>query len=272
MCDKFGSIRSRRGPRGFPGKDALKLHLWFPESLLKLFQECATCNFYFNNTTDGIYYDGDGKAIGLKNQSKDEKNAICEGDFVPSLIKTKKTYSLTLKHNTRFKISNIGAAIKPKSVLVIAFSFKLLSEIKDEESYYIFSNNNGSRAVSIKKNYLDIAGCLDGSPQLLYLPKAWNYMLIQYSRVSAEGADQCFFYLNGRKGFFEPRVYLEETRDLFIGHPQLKTANCALNCFQVHERHVEFNDYTLPDVLSTLLLKDFKKRIPGFGYDDESSF
>ena len=36
--NKFGFVRGKRGPRGFPGEDALKLHLWFPESILELLE------------------------------------------------------------------------------------------------------------------------------------------------------------------------------------------------------------------------------------------
>ena len=276
MTDKFGLTRGRRGPRGFPGEDALQFHLWFPESLFKLFQASATCLFYFNSGTDGILFDESGKKpIGLKNRSEfGENNAICSRGVVKPTTSSGKTFSLNLSTDNCFEIPKLTSALKPSSVFVVAFSFKLKKPIKDELSYYIFSNANSTRAVTLRKNWLDIAGCFRGSPQLVYKKTAWNYMLIQYSRVSEEGAaDRCFFILNGRKGFFEPVVYENDSQGLYIGHKIKKCANIELNYFMVHSRRFEksvSNEYTLPEVISTLLLKDMKSRLHTFEKEEEN--
>ena len=40
MVDKFGGIgRKYRGPPGPPGKDALELETWAPNSVLRMFRE-----------------------------------------------------------------------------------------------------------------------------------------------------------------------------------------------------------------------------------------
>ena len=262
--NKFGFVRGKRGPRGYPGEDALKLHLWFPESILKLFRESASCSYYFDNATDGILYDKSGKKIGLKNQSESEKNATCVRGETGSPVQTGKTYSLTLSKENCFLLK-LSSAIKKSSVLIVAFSFKLKKPITDNFSYYIFSNENSTRAVTLRSDRLDIAGCARGSPQLKYLTHSWNYMLIQYSRVSDEGSsDRCFFILNGRRGFFDPVVYENDARELYIGHRKKLCANIELNYFEAHSRH--FNepsgyDYILPETISTLLLKHMESRV-----------
>ena len=273
--DKFGYIRGRRGPPGPPGKDALQLRIWCPESIVQQFRASATCCFYFNSRTDGILYDSTGKIPkGLKNQvDKEEHNAICLKGLKPP-VKTGKSYSIPLTTDTCFEISRIGSAIKPKTVFIIAFSFKLIKPIKDDLPYYIFSNTNSSRAVTLRKDWIDIAGCARGSPQLKYLKDGWNIMLIQYSRVTREGSDdRCFFILNGRRGYFEPVVYKNDERALYIGHKSKPSANIELNYFEVHTKHFSelsgVGEYLLPETFSTLLLEDMEQRMSRFGEKED---
>ena len=263
--DKFGYIRGRRGPPGPPGKDALQIDVWCSKSLLKQFQASATCSFYFDNETDGILYDSTKTAIGLKNRVADEKNAICLRGYKKP-VKTNKSYSIPLLNNSCYQISQISSAIRPKSVFIVAFSFKLVKSIEDELSYYIFSNTNSTRAVTLRKDWLDIAGCAKGSPQLTYLKSAWNLMLIQYSRMTDQGSDDlCFFILNGRRGSFEPSVFENDARELYIGHKVKKTANVELNFFEVHTKHFQQSDrYILPETFSNLLYKEMQRRLLKF--------
>ena len=259
--DKFGFIRGRRGPPGPPGKDALQLDVWCSKSLLHQFQASATCSFYFNTESDGVL----DKKKGLKNRVGDEKNAICLRGF-NTPIKTNKTYSIPLSVDSCYEITNISSALRPKTVFIVAFSFKLVKAIKDELSYYIFSNTNSTRAVTLRKDWLDIAGCAKGSPQLKYLTTTWNHMVIQYSRVTDQGSDDlCFFILNGRRGSFEPTVFQNDARELYIGHKVKKSANIELNFFEVHEKHFKQVDgYVLPEIFSTLLYKEMQARVSRF--------
>ena len=262
--DKFGYIRGRRGPPGPPGKDVLQFHEWCPKGVLEMFRSSATCCFYFDSKTDGIVYEGK-TAIGLKNRIDGGKNAICLRGF-NTPVQTGKSFSIPLSTDTCFEISRIQSAIQPESVFIVAFSFRLIKPITDDLPYYIFSNTNSTRAVTLRKDWLDIAGCAKGSPQLKYLEKAWNYMIIQYSRVTTEGDDRCFFILNGRRGSFEPTVFENDARELYIGHKIKTSANIELNYFEVHYKHFPepLDGYVLPETFSTLLWHDMQQRVRRF--------
>ena len=267
--DKFGFIQGRRGPPGPAGKDALQLDVWCTKSVLQQFKASASCAFYFDTESDGIL----DKKKGLKNRIDEGRyNAKTVRDL-QTPVKTGKSYSLPLSTKSCFEIPTLRSALKPSSVFIVAFSFKLTEAIKDGLSYYIFSNTNSTRAVTLRKDWLDIAGCERGSPQLKYKIDSWNYMLIQYSRVSEDGSsDRCFFILNGRRGFFEPKVYENDAVGLYIGHKLKKTANIELNYFQVHYVHESIHKtmgYVLPEIFSSLLLKDMKSRVHLFGEEDE---
>ena len=264
--DKFGYIRARRGPPGPAGKDALQLDVWCSKSILQQFRMDASCCFYFDSRTDGILYDSTGKTpIGLKNRvaGDDGHNAIClRGLKAP--VQTGKSFSIPLSTNTCFEISRLPSAIEPKTVFIVAFSFKLIKPITDDLPYYIFSNTTSTRAVTLRKDQLDIAGCARGSPQLKYLKTSWNVMVIQYSRVTTAGSgDRCFFMLNGRRGSFEPVVYENDAQEIYIGHKIKKTANIELNYFEVHTKHFKHpgNGYVLPETFSNLLDGDMKRRV-----------
>ena len=267
--DKFGYIRGRRGPPGPPGKDALQLDVWCPKSITQQFRSSATCCFYFDSKTDGIVYDK-GIAKGLKNRVGDEKNAICLRAF-NTPVQTGKSFSIPLSTDTCFEISRIPSAILPRTVFIVAFSFRLIKPITDDLPYYIFSNTTSTRAVTLKKDWLDIAGCAKGSPQLKYLKKNWNYLIIQYSRVTSEGDDRCFFILNGRKAYFEPTVFENDAQELYIGHKIKKSANIELNYFEVHSKHFpqSIDEYVLPETFSTLLWNDMKQRVSRFEEEEE---
>ena len=68
----------------------------------------------------------------------------------------------------------------------------------------------------------------------------WNTMLIQYSRITEKGTDdKCFLSLNGRRGFFKPRVHkhFEESEMFLGGHPERKNfANVVLVNFEVYSK------------------------------------
>ena len=259
--DKFGFIRGRRGPPGPPGKDALALDVWCTRALLLQFQTSATCLFYFNTETDGVL----SEKKGLKDRNNDEKkNAIVIRGF-NTPVKTKTgSYSLPLDVDSCYEIRHQRSAIKASSVFIVAFSFRLRAPIKDEFPYYIFSNTTSSRAVTLRKDWLDIAGCAKGSPQLKYVKDDWNTMIIQYSRMTTGGEnDLCFFMLNGKRGSFQPIVYENNAHELYIGHKVKKTARIELNYFQVCERHFK-NDgdrYLLPETFSTLLNEELQARV-----------
>ena len=76
--DKFGYIRGKRGPPGPRGKDAVELHTWCPDAVLRMFRETEQCTYYFNTAEDGISKD-EGQ-FALKDQFG-KRNAICMQNF-----------------------------------------------------------------------------------------------------------------------------------------------------------------------------------------------
>ena len=205
MVDKFGGIgRKYRGPRGWPGKDALELETWTPTSVLWMFRENEICTFYCDTADDGILYDGDKTPIGLKDRYREvklsncgeTKNAICLQNFQKPIKLDTGHYGIPLK-NTLYKLSHFTtlATAKP-SIVVIAFSFRTDDILTDKDAY-IFTNKNTSRGVTISRNAVNILGA-EARLELHYDPDDWNTMIIQYSLITDSEKDECFFMLNGR--------------------------------------------------------------------------
>ena len=123
-----------------------------------------------------------------------------------------------------------------------------------------FSNNTGSRGITISSKAINILGA-QARQELTYDAAEWNTMLIQWSAISDE-EDRCFFYLNERRGFFRPQKYEEESRDLYIGgHPERK--ECApihLTRFDVYQRDWsgtgKIDNYLIPREICELILND----------------
>ena len=143
--DKFGGIGRRyRGPRGWPGKNALELEKWTPNSVLRMFRENEICTFYCDTADDGILYNA-GKPIGLKDRYKEDKllncgqtkNAICLQNFQQPIKLDTGHYGIPLK-NTLYKLSHFTtlATAKP-SIVVIAFSFRADSTLTDKDDYIL---------------------------------------------------------------------------------------------------------------------------------------
>ena len=256
--DKFGYIRGKRGPPGPRGKDAVELHTWFPSSTLRMFRENECCRFFFNTKRDGILFNEKGEVLGLKDRN-DNHNAICLKNFKKP-IPVEDVYGIPLK-DTVYRISHIETGLAQPSVFIIAFSFRLLSELTTSESQYIFTNNSGTRAVSLNKDYLDIWGS-KASPQLIYNKNTWNIMLVQYSQIS-NNPGRCFFVLNGERGFFDGEVYDLSDHDIYIGSPKKPTANIVIGNLEIYSKSFKStpSDYLLPREIYDLILEDFRVRV-----------
>ena len=257
--DKFGYIRAKRGPRGFPGKDALDINNWFPVSVVRMFRESECCTFYFNTETDGILYEG-AKVIGLKDQGG-RQNALCLQNFQKP-IKIGIHYGLPL-NGAVYKIPDIPTAVAPHCIVIIALSFKVMSKLSNE-NHYIFSNNTGSRAVSITKKSLNIWGTHE-LLDLEYDYDGWNTLLLQYSCMEKTENDKCFFSLNGRRGFFRPRQYNIEDNDIFLGGTSKMTnyGNVVIGSFEAYNKIFEKtpDKYLIPDEIYKLVEEDIKFRV-----------
>ena len=270
--DKFGYIRGRQGPRGRPGKDAVNLSNWYPTSVLRMFRENEECTFYFNTAEDGILYDKDKKPIGLKDrfgEFRDEAtNAICLQNFLKPVNLKGGYYGIPLK-NSLYKLSGMTTGITEFSMMMVAFSFKVSAPWSDEDNY-IFTDPYGYRGVTISKKSLNILGSEHRLDLDYYAKGEWNTMIIQYSRVTEAGDDQCFFVLNGRKGSFRPRVYdPPEMDDLYIGgHPEKRNfANIVLASFEVYGKVFDPTEpvpnpiqYVVPDDILQVIQTDMEGR------------
>ena len=94
-------------------------------------------------------------------------------------------------------------------------------------------------------------------------------MIIQYSLITDFGKDQCFFILNGRRGFFRPGIMEKEELDLYIGgHPEKGNfGNVVLESFEVYTK--TFNvfspslNYVVPNEIIKVLQQDITYRVEG---------
>ena len=245
--DKFGQGRVKRGPPGPPGKDALNLFVWCPESLLTMFRESESCTYFFNTAGDGILP----KPLGLKDRYG-KKHAICIKNFEKPQ-KYENIFMLPLK-GALYRIDNILLALTPPSIAIFALTFKIGKALTG--THYIFSNQSKTRGITISET-LNICGA---DPLLLeYYKDDWNRLIVQYSNNGP-----CFFMLNGRKGFFIKQSEEIEENILFIGgHPDEKRpANVYITNFEIYGRgYQEKTPGLLPDEILTLIERNYVDRI-----------
>ena len=253
----FGNSRLR-GPAGPPGKDAVEFYKWCPQAVVKMFRESEDCTYYFDTESDGVTEEGGKHALKDRNG---KNHAICIQNYQkPVRLGKLAIYGLPL-NNTKFKLSTKDQGLTPKSIFVVAFTFKLDTKL-DNKAYYIFSNESGSRAVSITDKQLDIWGTV--SPQLEYEKHGWNVMLLQYSRMTDAGNDKCFFILNGRVGQFEPKIYEDVETDIYIGGaPKQRTAPVTIASFEIYSKiYAEaVDDYLLPKYIYKPLEQFLEDRV-----------
>ena len=260
MVDVYGS--SKRGPPGPPGesgppgkkgKDAFELYKWCPSSMLRMFRENESCNFYFNTVDDGIIEKG-GKGIGLKDHLGN-RNAICLQNFEKP-IQVEDVYALPLK-GALYEIRGVQFGLYPPSIDIIALSFKVLPEVNGG---YIFSNKSNTRGVIVSKKSIGIVGT---SLQLEY-QEDWNTLIIQYSCIN-EKEMKCFYVLNGKKGTFTQKPYAGESdHNLLIGGRGKKYANVLMGNFEAYFKMFTSKaekSYLLPDEIINLIRKDMEMRL-----------
>ena len=253
--DKFGYIRGRRGPPGPPGRDAFELQSWCPSAVLEMFRKEEECTFFFNTDKDGLLYDKNGKAIGLKDRYG-ENNAICQQNFHKP-IKVGKNYGIPL-NNTLFKNSHVETATSPPSICIIALQFKVSGELTDDKDGYIVCNETLSRGVKINKSNLNILGT--DPVELIYNYRDWNTLIIQYTNIH-KGNGKCFFLLNDERGTFIPHK-TDDASELYIGGTKEKKgfARVVLASLEVYYRVPLPNPYLLSETILDALNYDLGHR------------
>ena len=110
--DKFRYIRGQRGTPEPRGKDAVELHKWCPDAVLRMFRESEQCTYFFNTEGDGIL--NNKGQMALKDRFG-KNNAICLQNFHKPM-KIGKYYSIPLK-DSLYKISGCRTATVPSSIL-----------------------------------------------------------------------------------------------------------------------------------------------------------
>ena len=120
----------------------------------------------------------------------------------------------------------------------MALQFKLISKISNEDDY-IFTNETGSRGVTISKKALNILGT--DPMELAYTHRGWNTLLIQWSCIEKDQDGKCFFILNGRRGEFTPHTEIARAKDLYLGGHQAgrQFANVMISSFKIYFRIVD---------------------------------
>ena len=252
----FGDNRSV-GPAGPPGQDAVKLSEWCPNGILRLFRESEQCCYFFNTEKDGIT--SQGQHVALKDRFG-ANDAICVKNFQKP-IKIKGYYGIPLR-NTLYQISNIDTAETPISISVIAFAFKRLSKLTNEDKY-IVTNESKTRGVTISSQSLNFLGT--DALKLAYSKTSWNFLVVQYSNIAA-GAGDCFFILNGKKGFFKPhKTIIKDPGIVFIGGDSKgdNTADVLLTNFEIYTKIYDTPpvDYHLPADYINLINDDMARRV-----------
>ena len=264
--DKFGYIRGKRGPPGPRGKDAVELHTWCPDAVLRMFRETEQCTYYFNTAEDGISKD-EGQ-FALKDRFG-KRNAICMQNFRKP-VKISKVYGIPLM-DSLYKISDIQTATAGGSICFFAFTFKVSSKLTSE-SNHIFTNETGTRGVTISKKALNILGT--DPLELEYNYRNWNTMIIQYSNITEDSDGKCFFVLNGKRGSFLPHKNIKvEAKEVYIGGNSTgkSNANVVLLNFEVYWKPIDSlmslplpSAYLVPNEIIQLVKDDMEDRFMGF--------
>ena len=256
--DKFGYVKGRRGPPGPRGKDAVELYKWCPDAVLRMFRESEQCTFFFNTEEDGIV--NNKGQMELKDRFG-KNNAICLKNFQKP-VKIGKYYSIPLK-DSLYKISGCPTATVPSSICIIALQFRIISKLSNED-HYVFTNETGTRGVTISKKSLNILGT--DPMELHYSYRGWNKLIIQYSNITDDNDGKCFFVLNGRRGFFLPHKPIKmESKDLYIGGDSKgkSSANVMLSTFETYSKIYDPPipvSYFLPEEMIQLIQNDMDDR------------
>ena len=269
MADKFGGWHrgaGRRGPPGPAGKDALQLHTWCPKAVLDMFRRDEKCTFYFNTSEDGI----------LMEKNKPEKlrdrfginNAVCLLNFHKP-VKIHNYYALPLE-DSLYRVSGIDTATVAPAICIVAVQFRVTSPLKNDKPVCIWTNETGTRGVTISKNSLDILGT--DPLKLEYIYEGWNRLIVQYSYIDDDNLafNKCFFDLNDRRGFFKLKVPLmENAKDIYIGGTSKRKdfASVMLSSFEIYfsmdfdsPTTTDDDSYILPKKIWTLIRDDLHDR------------
>ena len=202
-----------QGLRGADGRDGLSIR-WFPKSIARMFSENSRCSYYFNTLTDGIIKKG-GEVVALRNRTGKIEGKVIKNYKGLEKLETG-NYALLLQ-NTLFECKNVDV-FAFGSLCCICLSFKIEVEAELETSRFIFANNDTSRAVSVRKDKLEVwAGDQKPALTLQLELMEWNIVFIQFSQWTEFSRDSFAVVNFGKPEGFMTKGSLPTEDSLYIG-------------------------------------------------------
>ena len=235
------------GQKGENGKDGLSIK-WFPNSLARMFGENCICSYFFNTLTDGVVKKA-GAVIALKNRTGTIPATVVRN--YRGLEKQETGNYALLLENSLFEVKNVDIFAE-QSLCCICFTFKIEYEAELVKSRFVFSNKNGTRAVSIRKDRVEVwsGDLLQPAIQLEIEYREWNTVFIQFSHWSEYKRDS-FAVVNGGKSKGFDTVGSQTTEDsLYIGGKPTGDdyAEGWIGSFQVYRKIRDEGEDILPIV------------------------
>ena len=169
--------------------------------------------------------------------------------------------------NSIIEIKPITSATTSPSTAIFALSFKSLSI--SEEPRILFSNENGTRAISLKDRivrgiYVGVLTIYSSGVQeeILFNNREWMGLLIQYTCI--HDIVYCQYMLNYVTGTLDMVSQDKEDLTIYIGgHPKKSKAHHAMGSFEMYYTEFEEGDYKLSKIMQTCLIRDILDRVEG---------
>ena len=255
----FGFRRIWRGATGAKGKDGLSIR-WFPESIARMFRENSICTYFFDTLTDGLVYDEKGAVVGLKNRSGSPMAKIMRNFQGLQRLKTGK-YGVVLE-NTLFEIKNVELGVTSPTISAVCFTFKI--ETTSTESRFLFSNNDCSRALSLRKDRIQV-WAEDQEPDLEteFETREWNTVFIQFSYFNKNQRDS-FIQVNDDEPVNFVTNGSEITEDsLWIGGKPTGEAfaHGVIGSFQLYVKIMEEEPFLVPEKIYEPVMTSAEERV-----------
>ena len=254
MPNHFGDDLST-GPRGPPGKNAVEILKWFPDSVLEMYRKSEIINLNLERGFDVVIYDKDNVPIALKNYGQGP-DAYSIGKF-PTIVKILDHYVLDL-HNLLLVLDpiNIGG---DGTTVIIALTFR--SQTLNLTPRFVYTNESGTLAMSVKRqkhkseNILTIYSG-EAKKEIEFNGGEWNGLIIQYKFEM--GILHCKYHHNSKTGFL-PDASTSASRKIYLGGAPTAPGIEYLSIGS-YETRISTEGF-LPEFLCNLLMKDIILRV-----------
>ena len=218
MVDVYGCAkRGAPGPPGAdgpPGKKGDGLSsVFFSKQLARWFYENLTFSCYFKSKTSGLVFDAGHKPIAIKNQVKEDANAVAMKEVEKMVEIEDYGYGLTFSKSL-YKINDIDWALGLKSKAIIMFAFKVDAWPKTLQ--YIFHTESGDRSICLKESHLIIQAGENPEHRVRvdYYEDEWNICYIEFNNYKDELSH---YKINDHEGTFSTQPSTDQTATIFVG-------------------------------------------------------